>query len=96
MPDEYGAPFSCHRCGLELTPGEGSLYIVRIEALADPIPPKLSSQELEKLDFDAELRRIIDETQDMTSQELMDQVYRRLVIHLCRRCYELWIEDPTG
>ena len=30
-----------------------------------------------------------------SEQELMDQVYRRLVMLLCRPCYESWIEDPT-
>ena len=31
----------------------------------------------------------------MTEQELMDQVYRRLTIHLCGDCYRVWIEDPA-
>jgi len=26
----------------------------------------------------------------------MDQVYRRMTIHLCRKCYIVWIENPSG
>ena len=26
----------------------------------------------------------------------MDEVRRRLVLHLCGPCYRQWIEDPTG
>jgi hypothetical protein len=32
----------------------------------------------------------------VTAQEALDQVYRRLVIHLCGPCYRNWIENPTG
>jgi hypothetical protein len=31
----------------------------------------------------------------MSERELMDQVFRRLTIHLCGTCYRQWIEDPT-
>ena len=32
------APVLCHRCGALLTPGTDDLYVVRIEAFADPTP----------------------------------------------------------
>lgn len=28
----------------------------------------------------------------MTEQELMDQVYRRLIILMCNACYAAWID----
>lgn len=92
MPDDL----LCHNCGTGLTPGQGDFYVVRIEALADPTPPHMSSEDLEKTDFDAEYRRLIDAMRDMSEQELLNQVYRTLTIHLCRRCYLAWIENPTG
>ena len=33
---------------------------------------------------------------DLSEQELIDQVYRRLTIHLCEPCYRQWIENPAG
>ena len=81
----------CHRCGRELEYGTGSFYVVRIEAIADPSPPR-DTGEVMKHSAD----ELIAQMSTMSEQELMDQVYRRLVILLCRRCYTGWIEHPAG
>jgi hypothetical protein len=86
----------CHRCGAMLAPGEGNFYVVRIEAFADPTPSNLSGEELAELDVDAEISRLLEQIRDMSARELMDQVYRRLTMHLCGKCYRQWIEDPAG
>ena len=86
----------CHRCGALLAPGKGNFYIVRIEAFADPSPPDLSAEELAELDVDAEISRLLEQMGDMSAGELMDQVYRRLTMHLCGKCYRQWIENPAG
>ena len=85
----------CHRCGAQLTPGEGSLYVVRIEAFADPTPPAVSTDEPIAA-ITREIDELLEQMRDMSAQELMDQVYRRLTILLCYPCYQKWIEDPTG
>jgi hypothetical protein len=89
-----GLPLLCARCGAELTPGTGDLYVVRIEALADPAPPRFSEDDLRR-DPREEIARLIDQMRDLSEQELMDQVYRRLVLYLCGPCYREWIEDPV-
>jgi hypothetical protein len=33
---------------------------------------------------------------DLSPQETMDQVYRRLSVNLCGQWYRRWIENPTG
>ena len=88
-------PLLCHRCGADLEPGRGSFYVVRIEAFADPSPPEISAQDLAG-DIAAEIDRLIDETRHLSEADLMDQVHRRLTVHLCRPCYARWIENPTG
>ena len=88
-------PLLCHRCGIELEPGKGDFYVVRIEALADPTPPRFSAEDLYR-DARAEIERLIEQMEGLSEQEAMDQIYRRLVLHLCGRCYRQWIEDPTG
>jgi hypothetical protein len=84
----------CDRCGVELRPGTGDHYVVHIEAVADPAPPNFASDEPP-----AGLRRKIDQLlaqmQDLSAQEAMDQVYRRVVIYLCIPCYRPWIEGPA-
>jgi hypothetical protein len=84
----------CARCGAELTPGTGNFYVVRIEAFADPSPPEFSDDDLEH-DPRLEIERLIDQLREFSEQELLDQVYRRLILHLCGPCYRRWIEDPV-
>ena len=85
---------ACARCGAELTPGAGDFYVVRIEALADPSPPRFSEEDLAH-DHRAEIERLIEQMWGLSERELMDQVYRQLVLYLCGPCYRQWIEDPV-
>jgi hypothetical protein len=89
------AALLCHRCGASLTPGKGDLWVVRIEAFADPTPPTISAEDMAGIDPSAEIDRLIEQMRGMSERELMDQVFRRMTIHLCGPCYRQWIEDPT-
>ena len=84
----------CHRCGALMAEGGPLFYVVKIEAFPLPELPPLTLEDLDR-DFDEELARIIAEARGMSEQELMDQVYRRLLLHLCPSCYRQWIENPT-
>ena len=86
----------CHRCGAVLTPGRGDFYVVRIEAFADPSGPNVTAEEFAEINPAREIERIIEQASDLSERELMDQVYRRLAIHLCGACYRQWIENPAG
>ena len=88
-------PTFCDRCSVELKPGAGNFYVVRIEAFADPTPPSFSEEDLQH-DTRAEIDRLIDQMRDCSERELMDQVHRRLTLYLCGPCYRQWIESPTG
>ena len=87
--------FYCDRCAAALRPGTGDFYRVTIEAVADPSPPSDSSA-----GDPTELRRrieyLLDQMQGLSAQEAMDQVYRRVTLYLCVRCYRPWIENPLS
>jgi len=85
----------CHRCGTLLEPGAGNFYIVRIEAMADPTPPTITAEQL-RGDLAGQIDELIEQMRDSSERELIDQVYRRMTLHLCRQCYAHWIEHPTG
>jgi hypothetical protein len=87
-------PLLCTRCLKTLEPGRGDFYVVNIEAIADPTPPSFSGEELTR-DYRADWRQIVAALKDVSPQEALDQVYRRVVIHLCNACYREWIEDPA-
>jgi hypothetical protein len=88
-------PLFCSRCLKSLTPGRAEFYVVRIEAVADPSPPEISPSDLTR-DYKADWRAIVAALADTSPQEALDQVYRRVVIHLCNACYAEWIENPAG
>ena len=94
MP-ENDTPLFCDRCTEELVPGKGNFYVVKIEAVADPSPPTFDEQDLGK-DPRQEIDELIEQSRDLSQQELLDQVYRRVTLYLCIRCYNDWIENPAG
>lgn len=93
--DESPTSLICHRCGTSLKPGAGDFYVVRIEAYADPSPPDLDAMEPAE-SIAAEYEALLAQMADQSDRELMDQVYRRLYLHLCGPCYRHWIENPAG
>ncbi len=90
-----GEMILCHRCGIELHPGSGDLYLIRIEAFADPFGPVIEEEGPDH-DFHGEIERLVERLSELSEQEAMDQVYRRLTLHLCNACYGEWIEKPAG
>ena len=85
----------CARCAVELRPGIDIFYQVTIEAIADPTPPVVTAADLTK-DLRHEIKRLAESMKDLSEQEAMDQVYRRLTLFLCGPCYCRWIENPAG
>lgn len=82
----------CDRCAVELHPGRGDFFVVKIEAVADPTPPEFTEENL-KRDHKREIQRLLAQIEEMSEREAMDQVYRRLTVFLCNSCYTEWIED---
>jgi hypothetical protein len=68
---------------------------VTIEAVADPTPPPITGEDLQA-NISEQIRALIDQLQDVSPQEAMDQVYRRVTLCLCTPRYREWIENPTG
>jgi hypothetical protein len=94
-PDPTRPTCVCRRCGRELIPGRGELYAVSVLAVADPYPPVFTEDDLAQ-DVDAEIRRLVKQLSGVEARQARDQVYRRLVFHLCTPCYERWIEQPCS
>ncbi len=95
MPDDP-SPVICSRCSRLLTPGNGDFYEVTIEAVADPSPPNLEAIDLAEHSMKGEINALVREMEDLSAQEAMDQIHRKMTIQFCRPCYRVWIEDPGG
>jgi hypothetical protein len=94
-PFAESAFFDCARCLARLHPGSGDFYRVTIEAVADPFPPVITEENLAG-DARPQIEQLLAQLAEMSEQEALDQVYRRLTLFLCGRCYRKWIENPTG
>ncbi|MBV9125419.1 MAG: hypothetical protein JO112_18845 [Planctomycetes bacterium] len=92
---EESGPLFCDRCGAELRPGTGNFYQIHIEAVADPTPPDIP-EETSAADLGRQIQEVLAQMEDLSAQEAMDQVHRRLTLFLCLPCYRVWIENPTG
>lgn len=86
-------PLFCDRCTRTLTSGRGEYYVIRIEAIADPT---FSGEDQDAAETSGQLSALFEELKGLSEQEAMDQVFRRVVLHLCTPCYNRWIENPTG
>jgi hypothetical protein len=87
--------FCCTRCLVELRPGAGDFYRVFIEAVADSTAPNLTAEDLAS-DIRQKIEQLIAQMSGLSEQEALDQVYRRLIFHLCGPCFREWIENPAG
>jgi len=88
------SPLFCDRCTVELHPGRGDFFVVKIEAIADPTPPEFTEEDLRR-DHRREIERLLAQVEELSEREAMNQVFRRLTIFLCDRCYQKWIENPA-
>jgi hypothetical protein len=89
-------PLFCDHCSRTLTPGHGEFYVVRIEAVADPTPPRIADEDQDVEEIGRQISALFARLDDQSEQEAMDQVSRRVVLYLCNACYGRWIENPTN
>jgi hypothetical protein len=89
------SPLFCAKCLTKLTPGLGEFFVVSIEAVADPTPPTFTAEDLQR-DHLRDFESLVEQLGNLSERELMDQVHRKTVIHLCNRCFGEWFENPVG
>ncbi len=95
MTSDDDSPIFCARCAKELNLGRGEFYVVDINAKADPTPPILDDVDMDR-DYESEINAVVADLHKLSAREAMDQVHRRLTIHLCISCFGRWIENPAG
>jgi hypothetical protein len=72
----------------------GAGYIVRIEVLADPQIPPLTSADIAMADVNATLSEVLEQIEHMSVDELQDGVYRRFEFRLCGGCQRAYLANP--
>ena len=88
--------FICARCTNELVPGRGDFFEVRLQATADPYPPRFELGDLNSPTLDVEHEELVRSLDEASAQEAMDSVAVHRILHLCNGCFQQWIEDPAA
>ena len=71
-------------------------YIVRMDVFAEPSMPSVSSDELDEMDLEHTIDRLIDQMKHMSPDELQDQVHRRFEFRVCLACQKKLLANPLG
>lgn len=84
----------CDRCGRTIAKGE-TRYRVHLEVKAAADPLEITAADLTR-DLTLLREHLIEQSEAMTEEELMRDVYVTLAFNLCRRCQRAWLRDPLG
>ena len=85
--------YTCDMCGKDLLVDEDVRYVVKMEVYAAYDPMEISQEDLEK-DHMEEISQLIDEMEDMDTQELEDGVYKSFRFDLCPSCQKKFVRRP--
>ena len=86
----------CDHCSRPLVRGRAEYYAVRIEAIADPTPPRISGKDQDLEEIRRQIAALFEKLKDRSEQEAIDQVFKIVMLTLCNACYQRWIENPTN
>jgi hypothetical protein len=82
----------CDRCGQLIE--DGALrYIARIQVYAAYDPLNVDFEDMTR-DHRNEIKEILKRCEDLTEEELMQDVYVDFQFDLCRPCQRIYIKDP--
>lgn len=87
--------YTCDLCKRELDPQDDLRYVVKIEVYAafDPAVTDDSSDDHDHLE---EIQDILERMEDVSSEQLGDDVYQQLRFDLCPECRRKFLKSPLG
>ena len=85
----------CDACNETLLIDSTVRYVVKVEGFAAYDPLELTSEDLEK-DWLREMKRAVDQLEELDSQSAQDQVHRAFQFDLCPTCWQRYLRDPLA
>jgi len=68
-------------------------YIAKIQVYAAPDPPEISEKDLHR-DHTADIERLLKQCENLTEDQLMEDVYVSFEFDLCSACQKSYIQNP--
>lgn len=81
--------YSCDSCSNKIPEGE-LRYIAEIKLYA--APEMVITKEDFKKDFRKEMERLVEETKNMSEEELLAEVYIFYRLNLCKKCRDIFVK----
>ncbi|HVK16764.1 MAG TPA: hypothetical protein VM533_07430 [Fimbriiglobus sp.] len=90
--------FSCDLCGKDLTPGEETRYVVRMETYPASVPGELTEADLDEdhLETMAEMLEELEAREELDGPPPATPERRSGEYDLCAGCYRKFAADPLG
>ncbi len=83
----------CDRCGKGLLIDSNVRYEVTIEVKAAYDPLEITEEDLSE-DLEGQMEETIDEAKELSEQEAMDEIYKKMTFNLCSSCQSEFISSP--
>ena len=87
--------YTCDMCGKPLLVEDQVRYVVKIEVYAAYDTMDITEEDLEE-DHIEEMRELVEDMEDMTTEEVEEGVYKTLRFDLCPRCKAIYLSDPLS
>jgi len=87
--------YTCDMCGKPLLVEEQVRYVVKIEVYAAYDTMDITDEDLEE-DHIEEMRELVEDMEDMTTEEVEEGVYKTLRFDLCPGCKAIYLCDPLS
>jgi hypothetical protein len=88
--------FNCDHCSRSLTLDERRCYVARIDAVADPMPPRIADNDRGLDEIRRQISALFLKLEDQSDRYIIAHLFKRLVLYLCNECHRRWIENPTN
>jgi hypothetical protein len=85
--------YSCDLCKRELDPQDDLRYVVKIEVYAAFDAAAVDDEDRDHLE---EIQDILERMEDVSGDEIGDEVYQQLRFDLCPECRKRFLENPLA
>ena len=87
--------YRCDLCHRDLDPEEDLRYVVKMEVYA-AFDPTANDEESDDRNHLQEIQDILEQLDDVDSDQIGVDVYRQLRFDLCPECHKKFVKNPLG
>ena len=87
--------YTCDGCKRILDPDDELRYVIRMEVRA-AMDSVEYDDDREDRDYLLEVHEVLESADDLSDEDICEDIYQQLRFDLCPECYRRFIKDPIG